>query len=121
MSEELSRLRNWRRILGIEEPLPELRRESKLFLDDRRLDIRVTYDFPEPIPVEEVVQQISKQTGVPLRVAPGMGIHRMRGGSKPTRTLREFMDARHGHGAAWVRDGDGYKLVPAEDEKSKHN
>ena len=118
MSKELSRLRRWHMILGIEEPLPELPRESKLFLDDRRLDIRVTYHFPEPTQLEDVFNEISEQTAVPLRVAPALAIHRMKGGTKDRKiTLRDFMDARDGHGAAWLREGDAYKLVPAPEEK----
>jgi hypothetical protein len=96
-----------RSVTGIEEP-PE-----GPFPDDRRLDVQISSHFPELTPLDEVCRQISRQGGVTLTVAPELRIRRMKR-APLTESLRRFMASLSGGGrtAKWIRDGDGYRLVP---------
>lgn len=79
--------------------------------EDKRLDAWISYAFPEKTPFEHAFEVISTLSGVPLRVHPELR-HRSMVSLPQTTTLRTFM-ARCGENVVWVRDGNGYKLVPA--------
>lgn len=97
-------LRQIREVLGI-----ELKPEGP-FPDDRRLDVLVTYHFPALTPLEDAFKEISKQSPVPIRLAPELHIRRMKS-VKQTKTLRAFMDSQDDHNAKWIREKDGYRLI----------
>ncbi|MCS6859138.1 MAG: hypothetical protein NZT92_02320 [Abditibacteriales bacterium] len=67
----------------------QMKREL-LFLEDKRLDQDVTYEFPQPTPLADVLAYISQQTGVPLRVPADLG-QRNFSSVRQTKTVREFM------------------------------
>lgn len=81
------------------------------FPEDKRLDARISYAFLEKTAFEHAFEVISTLSGVPLRVHPELR-HRSMVSLPQTTTLRTFM-ARCGENVVWVRDGNGYKLVPA--------
>lgn len=95
-----------RRLLGIpKEPVGP-------FPDDRRLEVKVTFHFPEQTPLEEVLALISRQAGVPLRLSPDLQIRTM--STVPSAMpLRRFMRQMDGLQTGWIREEDGgYRLVP---------
>jgi hypothetical protein len=100
---ELSRIRS---ALGIDELPPGP------FPEDARLDVIVTYEFPEETPLLLVLEQLSWQARVPLSADPEFAEQRYRS-LKTTKSLREFMDARDDWGRKWEPHGNGYRLVPA--------
>jgi hypothetical protein len=95
-----------RSVLGIFEPPPGP------FPDDPRLDVMITYHFPEFTPLSQVLAEISSATGVPLSVSPELA-ERKNKSLQVTTSLREFMFARAVRDAKWVPRGKGYLLVPA--------
>jgi hypothetical protein len=95
-----------RRLLGIpKEPVGP-------FPNDRRLEVKVTFHFPEQTPMRQVFALISAQAGVPLRQTPDLEIRTM--SSVPsTMPLRRFMREMESSDTGWVREDDGgYRLVP---------
>jgi len=101
-----SDLEDIRRLLGIpKEPVGP-------FPDDRRLEVKVTFHFPEQTPLEDVLGLISRQSGVPLRLSPELQVRTM--STLPSAMpLRRFMRQMEGSDTAWVREEDGgYRLVP---------
>jgi len=101
-----------RKVLGLPDPA------AGPFPEDKRLDAKVTCYFAGGTPLEEAFKRVSEAGGVPLRLAPEMRA-RMIYGTLQDKVLRKFMDEQDEYKARWVRDGDGYKLVPAPDEKPK--
>ena len=104
---EMSAIRG---VLGMPEPKPP----QGPFLEDRRLDVKLTYEFAVQTPYEDVFELIWQLSGVRLRVAPELRIRRLegRGTDQP---LREFMRIMNGSDQTWVRERDGsYRLVPTE-------
>ena len=87
---------------------------NQLFPDDRRLDQQITYEFPQVTPLEEVLTRFSKQTRVPLSLAPDLKRQSLRS-LRLTETLRNAMKGLIGSKSKWIREGDGYKLVPKDD------
>ena len=84
-----------------------------LFAEDKRLDAPINVYFPDHKPREEIFAAISKQTGVPLDVADEY--KKLATGvifsNTPLRTYFEFF--QRGKNAEWIKQGNGYKLVPA--------
>lgn len=110
----------FRSALGIEEELvaivPLLRTRP---LSYRKLDVqRVTYHFPNYTLLKEVLDEISRQTGVSLKLGPG--IHetsRFRSVRKSV-TLREFMQTLVDPGlTTWVHEDNGFRLISVKDAK----
>jgi len=84
------------------------------FPDDRRLDVTVTFRFPEFTPLEDVFDVISVASGVPLRLAPELRIRRMRT-AQITESVRKFMRLQVDIDGSWVPEPDGgYRLVPTK-------
>lgn len=95
-----------RKALGLEEMPPGP------FPEDGRLDVKLTYRFAVETPLETVLQEITRQTGVPLDIDPELRWRTMYGSSAGERTLRSFMGF-HAIQSNWIRRGEGYRLVPA--------
>lgn len=89
----------------------ELKEDPGLFPDDMRLDVKIQYHFPKPTPIVDVLSEISEQSDVPLEVHEALKIRTSK--SIPiTTTLREFMQNKAAYKAKWIKEGDGYKLIP---------
>jgi hypothetical protein len=76
---------------------------------------RVTFHYPVQTFLEEVLASATRQTGVPLRLDEGISSRgtRFRSGPRDVR-LYEFMQSLADPGRVrWLRDGLGYRLVPA--------
>ncbi|MBW3600962.1 MAG: hypothetical protein KY475_27315 [Planctomycetes bacterium] len=99
-----------RSVLGIELPAPQP------FPEDKRLDQIITYRFPKQTPLEEVFREISRQSGVPLKVDPSFREATM-ASLRVAVPLRRFMRSRAAYKAEWVRQGDAYLLRATEDPK----
>lgn len=87
---------------------------NALFPDDKRLDQQVSYHFLKQTPLTEVITELSRQTGVSLSLHPDMK-KRSLSSLETTGSLREAMSRLDSYKALWIRDGDGYKLVPKEE------
>lgn len=83
---------------------------SVTFAKDNRLDQSLTYQFAQSTPYAEVLAEISRRTGVSLSSSPELPKYKF-SSPKFTESLRVVM-RRLGAGLIWVRDGDGYKLMP---------
>lgn len=83
---------------------------------DKRLDQVITYHFPEQTPLEDVIGQISRQSGIPLAVHPEFREWMMIT-ARVTQPLRDFMNARAAANSRWVRKGEGYMLAPLDDSE----
>lgn len=102
---ELTELRE---VLKIEEPLPGP------FPDDGRLDVKVSHYFPKSTPLNEVLDELSKQSGIPLGLHPELRIRSLTT-ARNTCALRTFMGYLDAFEAAWVPDGKGYYLIPVSE------
>jgi len=109
---ERALLEEVRKVLGLPDPA------AGPFPEDKRLEAKVTCYFGGGTPLEDAFKRVSEAGGVPLRLAPEMRA-RIIYGTLQDKVLRKFMDEQDEYKARWVRDGDGYKLVPAPDEKPK--
>lgn len=101
-----------RAVTGIVEP-PE-----GPFPDDRRLDVEITTHFPGWTPWEEVLEEVRRQSGVPLGLAPELREGKTKS-MKVTRPLRRFMRSMDAHDRKWLPEGEGYRLVPVPEPKKK--
>ncbi|MHC4405822.1 MAG: hypothetical protein ACYTG0_39760 [Planctomycetota bacterium] len=99
--------------LGIEEPP-----KKTFFPDDARLGVEVTYHFPEFTPLEEMLREITKQSGVPLSLAPELRVRSLKCGPK-TWTVRKSMALLAAPYRKWVRQGDGYHLMPDPEKEEE--
>ncbi|MCR4416014.1 MAG: hypothetical protein NUV77_26660 [Thermoguttaceae bacterium] len=94
---------------------------DRLFSGDQRLDRIVNLPPSEffPLPVVLGTYAIAKH-GVPLRVAwPIEEDYELVCDTPIRQTLREFMTSVAVPGTKWVRERDGYMLVPAPQEEPK--
>jgi hypothetical protein len=102
---------------------PETRRQynellgpvEALFPDDKRLDVEVVADFPEPTPIDRVLAAYAEQTGIPLSASPFLNRCRQ-SGAKMTLNLRaEMAYLARTFRVSWERQGDGYYLNAGKD------
>jgi hypothetical protein len=101
-----------RGVTGITVPPPQP------FPNDMRLSQMITCDFPQQTPLQEVLQVVSRQCGVTLRLHPLLRVRTM-SSVRITLPLRKFMRDRAAHKAEWVRQGEGYLLKPADGQGKK--
>ncbi len=100
-----------------------------LFPEDRRLDRpassmpqshvepALVYDFRS---LDVGISVVSKSRGVPLRLATELaGKYETVGNVRGAESVRAVMRNVTPPGAKWVKDGDGYMLVPAPKEPKK--
>ena len=94
--------------------LAEIARYAQmLFHDDRRLDAKITFEVPTATLAADAFKVVSRLSGVPLRVSPGVWDVRCYGGQR-TQTVRAFMAEFDRGPLRWTREPDGgYRLVPA--------
>ncbi len=97
----------------------ELRSMEILFLPDDRLDQMVKYNYPDFVLRSVVMDELSRQTGVPLSQAAQIQDARMRTSSPQRKRLRDILwEMCQGRMNRWVREGNGYRLQvepPLED------
>ena len=86
-------------------------KDPHLYPEDQRLEAKIQYDYPELTAIQKICDDLSEQSGVPLRVHPNLRIIRMSGIPR-TEPLRKFMENSDGDSAKWIKDGDGYQLLP---------
>jgi hypothetical protein len=102
-------LRQWLKIPRPEElPFPE----------DKRLDVKFTYAFESGATIRDVFRQVSQLTKVPLAIALPSADLTMYGAYRDEE-LRAFMRNFDHSDRQWLRDGEGYRLVPKPAEKPK--
>lgn len=94
----------------------KLEKDPGLFPEDKRLDVKIQYHYPNPTPFGDVFRDISQQSGVRLELDPAFKAHTLNSISI-SETLRKFMVDRTANIAKWIKDGEGYKLVPEPEEK----
>lgn len=93
--------------------LPEPEKSLSPFSDDRRLDRRVIHFHPARTPWPKVFAELTKQSGVLLRVSPDLA-EQWTMSLRQEKTLREIISQYGGYtGVRWVKDGDGYLLKRA--------
>ena len=91
---------------------------SVIFPQDKRLDQQVTYNYPQQTPYTEVLAELSRQTGISLSLHPDLK-KRSRASLETMEPLRETMRSLGSYKALWIRDGDGYKLIPAPQTRAE--
>jgi hypothetical protein len=75
------------------------------------LDVKIQYHYPEPTPLANVFHEMSQQSGVALELDATLKVRTL--SSLPqTVTLRKYMEIVSAYKAKWIKEGDGYKLVP---------
>ena len=79
------------------------------------MDQPVTYHFPKQTPLTEVLAELSQQTGISLSTSPELPPYTF-ASYQLTESLRAAMK-RLGSNLIWIREANGYKLVPNVDEK----
>jgi len=103
--------------LGVVRDSPEL--PPGPFLADKRLDKVVTYHYPEQTPFVEIFEDISKQSGVRIKLHPTLQDATM-SSVRVTEPLRTFMRQRAtGPKLHWIRQGRGYLMKPTKKEKKE--
>jgi hypothetical protein len=99
------------------EPIPHAER---LFPDDPRLDKPVALPAMEFQPIRDVLKYLERNAGVRLQVSLAITLaHELLLDAPIRQTLRELMASVAVPGTQWVKDGEGYMLVPVVEEKRK--
>ncbi len=94
------------------------REGAMLFPDDRRLDNTHDWRLLDFELADPVLSHSEHLYRVPLRLHPSLaGQYQLLGHSGTRESLREFMVSVMPPGTKWVKDGDGYMLVPEENGK----
>ena len=104
-----------RRLLGLPPVEASIYIEEDSGLRDQRLDLTQVELYSGTLSLEKCLELASRQTGVPLRVAPEVSRQSsltISGGARiQVLSLRQLMQALADPGrAVWVRRGDGYRL-----------
>ncbi len=84
------------------------------FPEDGRLDVKITYHFPEWTSLEKALGVISAKSGVELAIAPELAKGKIQT-LEVVETLREFMGRQAVRSAIWLKEGDVYKLAPKKE------
>ena len=85
---------------------------EQLFPDDRRLDREVAFASPEYVPLERALIDLTRQSGVLLKLHPDLSNRRVK--SLRAQPLRQLMATLSVYRSSWRRDAEGYVLVPAK-------
>jgi len=82
-----------------------------LFATDTRLNQEIIFESQQQTPLKEVLEELTRQTGVPLSVHPDLERRSLKS-LRLTKTLQQVMKFLSVYKAEWIRDGDGYRLIP---------
>jgi hypothetical protein len=94
-----------------------------LFAADQRLDRQITFRGPHPfVKLEHLLLHPRPMPQRFLRLAPELSgrYEALQPEGEIRETLREFMQQTMPPGTKWVKDGDGYMLVPTNEGKYVH-
>jgi hypothetical protein len=92
---------------------------ERLFPEDRRLDREITFSAPEFTPLRSLLILPYPVPQGFLRLSPELAgsYEAVQPAGEIRESLREFMRHTMPPGTKWVKDADGYQLVPAPKEK----